>query len=133
MFDAENLNNVGLEEKILDMSPTKLSGGMKKRVALARAIAHQPKILFFDEPTTGLDPVNSALIDNLIINSVKTLGATAITITHNIPSVYKIADNIGFLHNGNFIWKGSTKELNKCTNSYIRKFIKDPIKEYKTN
>ena len=96
---------------------------MQKRVALARAISYQPKILFFDEPTTGLDPITSARIDNLITRSVKTLGATAITITHNIPSMRRIADHVGLLHQGNFIWQGPLKELDTCHNAHVKQFV----------
>jgi phospholipid/cholesterol/gamma-HCH transport system ATP-binding protein len=119
----ENLEHVGLGERVLDLGPAELSGGMKKRVALARAIAYQPKILFFDEPTTGLDPITSARIDNLITRSVKTLGATAITITHNIPSMRRIADHVGLLHEGNFVWKGPLSELDTCNHAHVKQFV----------
>ncbi|MCP4922927.1 MAG: ATP-binding cassette domain-containing protein [bacterium] len=119
----ENLEHVGLSERILDLSPAELSGGMKKRVALARAIAYQPKILFFDEPTTGLDPITSARIDDLIVRSVKTLGATAITITHNVASMRRIADHVGLIHQGNFVWKGSLKDLETCKDPHVKQFV----------
>lgn len=126
------LRQVGLAPDVADLSPSELSGGMQKRVGLARAIATRPEIIFFDEPTTGLDPIMSDVINDLIIESVKGLGATALTITHDMASARKIADKIAMLYKGKLIWMGSVKEMDKTDNPYIRQFIdgssKGPIK-----
>ena len=114
------------------LSPSELSGGMQKRVGLARAIATKPEIIFFDEPTTGLDPIMSDVINDLIIESVKGLGATALTITHDMASARKIADRIAMLYKGKIIWQGTVKEMDKTDNPYVNQFIrgssKGPIK-----
>ena len=117
------LKDVGLSDKIADMMPADLSGGMRKRVGLARAIATDPKILFFDEPTTGLDPIMSDVINNLIVRSVKHLGATALTITHDINSAKKIADRIVMLYDGKIIWQGKPSDLAYPKNEYVEKFV----------
>lgn len=119
----EKLAQVGLSEDVADLSPADLSGGMKKRVGLARAIATTPEIIFFDEPTTGLDPIMSDIIDNLIVNCVKKLGATAITITHDMTSARKIADRIAMLYKGEIIWSGTVKEMEKTKNPFVKQFI----------
>ena len=120
----EKLKDVGLTEKIADMMPADLSGGMRKRVGLARAIVANPRIMFFDEPTTGLDPIMSDVINNLIVRCVKHLGATALTITHDINSARKIADRIVMLYNGKIIWQGTPAELSNPKNEYVEKFVK---------
>ncbi len=117
------LRQVGLAPDVADLSPSELSGGMQKRVGLARAIATRPEIIFFDEPTTGLDPIMSDVINGLIIESVKGLGATALTITHDMASARKIADRIAMLYKGKIIWQGTVKELDKTKNEYVRQFI----------
>ena len=117
------LKDVGLSEKIADMMPADLSGGMRKRVGLARAIATEPKILFFDEPTTGLDPIMSDVINDLIVRCVKHLGATALTITHDINSARKIADRIVMLKDGKIIWQGKPSDLDHPKNQYVAKFV----------
>ena len=126
------LRQVGLAPDVADLSPSELSGGMQKRVGLARAIATKPEIIFFDEPTTGLDPIMSDVINDLIIESVKGLGATALTITHDIASARKIADRIAMLYKGKIIWQGTVKEMDKTDNPYVCQFIhgssKGPIK-----
>ncbi len=104
----EKLASVGLGADVAMLSPAELSGGMQKRVALARAIAAEPEILFFDEPTTGLDPIMADVINQLIIDCVRGLGATAISITHDMISARKIADRIAMLHQGRIIWQGPT-------------------------
>ena len=119
----EKLAEVGLKPEVADVYPADLSGGMKKRVGLARAIATKPDTLFFDEPTTGLDPIMSDVINDLIVNSVKKLGATALTITHDMTSAKKIADRIAMLYEGKIIWVGTVKELEKTTNPYVRQFV----------
>ena len=100
------LQQVGLAASVGDLSPAELSGGMQKRVALARAIASQPDIMFFDEPTTGLDPIMGAVIDGLVVNCVKRLGSTAIAITHDMASARRIGDQAAMLLNGRIIWAG---------------------------
>ena len=117
------LRQVGLAPDVADLAPSELSGGMQKRVGLARAIATRPEIIFFDEPTTGLDPIMSDVINGLIIESVKGLGATALTITHDMASARKIADGIAMLYKGKIIWQGTVKELDKTNNEYVRQFI----------
>ena len=105
------------------LSPSELSGGMQKRVGLARAIATRPEIIFFDEPTTGLDPIMADVINELIIESVKGLGATALTITHDMASARKIADKIAMLYKGKIIWYGTVKEMDKTNNEFVKQFI----------
>ena len=119
----EKLAQVGLNETVADAYPADLSGGMKKRVGLARAIATNPAVIFFDEPTTGLDPIMSDVINDLIVSTVKQLGATALTITHDMSSARKIADRIAMLYEGKIIWVGTVKELEKTTNPYVRQFV----------
>lgn len=117
------LRSVGLAPDVADLSPSELSGGMQKRVGLARAIASRPEIIFFDEPTTGLDPIMSDVINDLIIESVKGLGATALTITHDMASARKIADKIAMLYKGKIIWQGTVKDMDKTDNPYVQQFI----------
>ena len=108
---AEFLAQLGLAESVGFLSPSELSGGMQKRVALARAIAAQPDMLFFDEPTTGLDPIMGAIIDGLIVDCVKRLGSTAIAITHDMASAKRIGDQVAMLHRGKIIWTGPPTAL----------------------
>ena len=117
------LRQVGLAPDVADLAPSELSGGMQKRVGLARAIATRPEIIFFDEPTTGLDPIMADVINDLIIESVKGLGATALTITHDMASARKIADRIAMLYKGKIIWQGTVKELETTDNAYVKQFI----------
>lgn len=119
----QKLAQVGLPESVADVYPADLSGGMKKRVGLARAIATNPNIIFFDEPTTGLDPIMSDVINDLIVSTVKKLGATALTITHDMQSARKIADRIAMLYEGEIIWVGTVKELDKTKNPFVRQFV----------
>lgn len=120
----QKLEDVGLPSKVADMMPDELSGGMRKRVGLARAIADSPNIIFFDEPTTGLDPIMSDVINNLIVRCVKQLGATALTITHDINSARKIADRIVMLYDGKIIWSGKPSDLDNPKNEYVEHFVK---------
>ncbi len=117
------LHQVGLSADVADLSPSELSGGMQKRVGLARAIATKPEIIFFDEPTTGLDPIMADVINDLIIDSVKKIGASALTITHDMASARKIADRIAMLYQGKIIWQGTVKELEKTDNPYVLQFV----------
>ncbi|WP_425385184.1 ABC transporter ATP-binding protein [Wolbachia endosymbiont (group B) of Schoenobius gigantella] len=119
----EKLNDVGLEESIADMFPIELSGGMKKRVALARAIAHNPEIIILDEPTSGLDPIMSDIVNEIIIKLSRDLNPTIITITHDIHSAFKIADKIAVLYEGEIISHGTVQEIQNTNNEYIKKFI----------
>ena len=119
----QKLKAVGLEERVMNLFPHELSGGMQKRVALARAIASNPEIIFFDEPTTGLDPIMADVINNLIISNSKELGATTVTITHDMNSARKIADKIAMLYHGKIIWFGDVKDMYSSGNSYLDQFI----------
>lgn len=119
----EKLKIVGLTENVAELYPSELSGGMQKRVALARAIAADPEIIFFDEPTTGLDPIMSDIINDLIVKCTKSVGATTLTITHDIASARKIADKIALLYEGKIIWEGTVKELDSTKNPYVKQFI----------
>lgn len=117
------LRQVGLAPDVADLSPSELSGGMQKRVGLARAIISRPEVIFFDEPTTGLDPIMADVINELIIESAKGLGATTLTITHDMASARKIADRIAMLYKGKIIWSGTVKEMDKSDNPYLKQFI----------
>lgn len=117
------LRQVGLAPDVADLSPAELSGGMQKRVGLARAIISKPEIIFFDEPTTGLDPIMADVINDLIIESARGLGATTLTITHDMASARKIADRIAMLYQGKIIWTGTVKEMDKSDNPYLQQFI----------
>ncbi|HET8997032.1 MAG TPA: ATP-binding cassette domain-containing protein [Acetobacteraceae bacterium] len=119
---AEFLAQVGLAPSVGDLSPAELSGGMQKRVALARAIAAQPDIMFFDEPTTGLDPIMGAVIDGLIVDLVKHLGSTAVAITHDMASARRIGDNAAMLHRGKIVWSGPASELLESGNPVVDQF-----------
>ena len=109
--------------KSAQLYPAELSGGMQKRVGLARAIAADPEIIFFDEPTTGLDPIMADVINNLIVDCVKRLGATTISITHDMASARKIADDIAMIHKGEIIWQGPAKTIDDSGNPYVDQFI----------
>lgn len=117
------LARVGLGPDVAELWPAELSGGMQKRVGLARAIATEPEILFFDEPTTGLDPITADVINEQIRRSVRKLGATAVSITHDMASVRKIADRVAMLYEGRIIWEGSVAEIDRSGNPYVEQFI----------
>ncbi|MDH3230754.1 MAG: ATP-binding cassette domain-containing protein [Alphaproteobacteria bacterium] len=114
---------VGLSANVGELWPAELSGGMKKRVGLARAIATEPEIIFFDEPTTGLDPIMADVINDLIVKCVRELGATALSITHDMASARKIADRIAMLYKGEIIWNGPTSEIDRSGNDFVDQFI----------
>jgi phospholipid/cholesterol/gamma-HCH transport system ATP-binding protein len=114
---------VGLGAEVGELRPAELSGGMQKRVALARAIAAEPEIIFFDEPTTGLDPIMADVINDLIIKIVREVGATAISITHDMVSARKIADRIAMLHKGRIIWQGPTAAIDRADNPFVDQFV----------
>lgn len=119
----EKLRRVGLTPDVADLSPSELSGGMQKRVGLARAIATEPEIIFFDEPTTGLDPIMADIINELIVELVQELGATTLSITHDMASVRKIADRVAMLYKGKIIWTGSKTDIDHSDNEYVDQFI----------
>jgi phospholipid/cholesterol/gamma-HCH transport system ATP-binding protein len=116
------LEQVGLAPSVGDLAPAELSGGMQKRVALARAIAAHPDIMFFDEPTTGLDPIMGAIIDGLIVDCVKSLGSTAVAITHDMASAQRIGDQAAMLHRGRIIWQGPASHLMDSGNPEVDQF-----------
>ncbi len=119
----EALGRVGLSSNFAMSYPGELSGGMQKRVGLARAVVAHPEILFFDEPTTGLDPITSDTINDLIIEEVKRLGCTAISITHDMASARKIGDEIAMLHGGHIVWRGPARDIDQADNPYVQQFI----------
>lgn len=119
----EKLQDVGLKPEVAELFPAELSGGMQKRVSLARAIATKPEIIFFDEPTTGLDPIMADVINELIVKCVKQLGATALSITHDMASVRKIADYVAMIYEGKIIWSGPVGDLDRSGNPYVDQFI----------
>ena len=119
----EKLRRVGLTPDVADRLPAELSGGMQKRVGLARAIAADPEIIFFDEPTTGLDPIMAGVINDLIREIVVEMGATAMTITHDLTSVRAIADNVAMLHDGVIQWTGPVAQIDDAGDPFIDQFI----------
>ncbi|RCK32633.1 ABC transporter [Thalassospira xiamenensis] len=121
------LADVGLGSEVANMSPASLSGGMQKRVGLARAIATEPEILFFDEPTTGIDPIMGDVINDLIVKCTRELGACAMTITHDMASARKIADRVAMLYQGKIIWDGPVSEIDKADNPYLQQFVSGDI------
>jgi phospholipid/cholesterol/gamma-HCH transport system ATP-binding protein len=120
---VEALEQVRLAPAVADRFPSELSGGMQKRAGLARAIVAQPEILFFDEPTTGLDPITAAAINQLISDQVRRLGSTAVSITHDLASAQTIGDEIAMLHDGKIIWRGPAADLRTTDNPYVRQFV----------
>jgi phospholipid/cholesterol/gamma-HCH transport system ATP-binding protein len=119
----QKLAAVGLGPDVGNLSPAELSGGMQKRVALARAIAAEPDILFFDEPTTGLDPIMADVINHLIVECVRRLGATAVSITHDMVSTRKIADRVAMLHQGRIVWHGPVGEIDDSGSPFVDQFV----------
>lgn len=122
-ISADTITQLGLAAHVIDQYPAELSGGMQKRVALARAIADKPEVLLFDEPTSGLDPITGGVIDRLIIDSVRRLGATAITISHDMASVRRIADKVAMVHNGTIIWCGPASEMDNSGVPEVDQFV----------
>jgi phospholipid/cholesterol/gamma-HCH transport system ATP-binding protein len=117
------LAKVGLAADVAMLRPSELSGGMQKRVGLARAIAADPEIIFFDEPTTGLDPIMADVINELIVELVKDIGATALSITHDMASVRKIADQVAMIYEGKIIWTGPVTDIDDSGNPYVDQFV----------
>lgn len=120
---VEKLAQVGMPPEVADLYPSELSGGMQKRVGLARAIAGDPDIIFFDEPTTGLDPIMADVINDLIVKVTKEIGSTGLSITHDMASARKIADRIAMLYQGKIIWQGPADSIDDCDNPYVQQFI----------
>lgn len=120
---VEKLRRVGLDERVADLYPAELSGGMQKRVGLARAIAADPRVIFFDEPTAGLDPIMAGVINDLIREIVVEMGATAITITHDMTTVRTVADRVAMLHAGVIQWQGPVGDLDTNGDPYVHQFI----------
>jgi phospholipid/cholesterol/gamma-HCH transport system ATP-binding protein len=129
----ESLEMVGLKG-IENLMPYELSGGMKKRVGLARAIAYRPEIILYDEPSTGIDPIRADAINDLIIQMKNEIGVTSVVITHDMVSAYKIADRIAMLYEGRIIEEGTPEEIEKTENEIVQQFIhgraNGPIKEW---
>lgn len=123
----EKLALVGLGAEMANHSPADLSIGMQKRVGLARAIATNPEIIFFDEPTTGLDPIMGDIIDNLIRDCTKQLGASTLTISHDMEGAQKVADKIALLYKGKVVWSGPADEIDHCGNPYVEQFVSGDI------
>ena len=119
----EKLALVGLNEEVADLNPSELSGGMKKRVSLARVLAVNPKVILYDEPTTGLDPIMSDIISDLILELKAKLGVTSVVITHDMHSAFKIADYIAFLYEGKILLHGTPEEFRKTDNPYVKQFV----------
>lgn len=119
----EKLALVGLKEDVAKLNPSELSGGMKKRVSLARVLAVEPKVILYDEPTTGLDPIMSDIISDLIMDLKAKLGVTSVVITHDMHSAFKIADYIAFLYEGKILMYGTPQEFQKTDNPYVRQFV----------
>ena len=119
----EKMRAVGLSPDIAERFPAELSGGMQKRVGLARAVATNPEIIFFDEPTTGLDPIMADVINDLIVDQVRGLGATTLTITHDMASARKIATHVAMIYEGKIIWHGTVADLDHSNNDYVDQFI----------
>jgi phospholipid/cholesterol/gamma-HCH transport system ATP-binding protein len=120
---VEALARVGLPASVANLYPIELSGGMQKRAGLARAVVAAPQIIFFDEPTTGLDPINADVINNLIVEQVKRLGCTAVSITHDMASARKIGDEIAMLHKGKIVWRGPAADIDHSGNAYVDQFV----------
>ena len=119
----EKLALVGLKEDVAKLNPSELSGGMKKRVSLARVLAVEPEVILYDEPTTGLDPIMSDIISDLIMDLKAKLGVTSVVITHDMHSAFKIADYIAFLYEGNILLHGTPEEFRKTDNPYVKQFV----------
>ena len=119
----EKLALVGLQADVAQLNPSELSGGMKKRVSLARVLAVEPEVILYDEPTTGLDPIMSDIISDLIIDLKNKLGVTSVVITHDMHSAFKIADYIAFLYEGNILLHGTPEQFRKTDNPYVKQFV----------
>ncbi len=121
---AETLHMINLSPDICFKMPSELSGGMKKRLGLARVIALKPEVILYDEPTTGLDPITSDVINDLILEMQSKLGVTSIVVTHDMVSAYKVADRMAMLLDGHIIFTGTPQDIRETTNPYVQQFIK---------
>ncbi len=124
---SQIIKNLGLSDNVLNLYPSELSGGMQKRVAIARAVYTNPKVLFFDEPTSGLDPITGKIINELIITTVKTLGVSAITITHDISSIENLANRVILLHDKKISWAGNARDIKKSKNKIVKQFVNNNL------
>jgi len=120
---VEKLKVVDLEEDVLSKYPAELSGGMKKRVALARAVVHEPTIVLYDEPTTGLDPITTAYVDDMILQAKRRLGVTSMVISHDIASAFKVADRLAVLYDGHIAAQGTPEEVRRSEHPFVQKYL----------
>lgn len=120
---VEKLSAVGLQPEVAHLFPSELSGGMQKRVSLARAITGDPEIIFFDEPTTGLDPIMADVINELIVECTRGKGLTTVTITHDMASARKISTQIAMIYQGKIIWEGTPQNVNNSGNAFVDQFV----------
>jgi phospholipid/cholesterol/gamma-HCH transport system ATP-binding protein len=120
---VEKLKVVDLDEDVLDQFPSELSGGMRKRVALARAVVHDPKVILYDEPTTGLDPITTASVDEMIMAAKQRLGVTSMVISHDIASAFKVADRLAVLYDGHIAAQGTPDEVRRSEHPFVRKYL----------
>ncbi|MES2252617.1 MAG: ATP-binding cassette domain-containing protein [Pseudomonadota bacterium] len=121
---VEKLNFVGLDASVANLYPDELSGGMNKRVALARTLANMPRLVFFDDPTTGLDPILTRTLDQFIVSYIKMMHVSAILVTHDLESVRKIADRVGLMFKGKIIWTGTIQEMDETEDPYVYQFVR---------
>ncbi|MDR3151548.1 MAG: ATP-binding cassette domain-containing protein [Holosporaceae bacterium] len=121
---CDKLLSVGLEKRVFDLYPAEISGGMQKRAALARAIALEPDVLLFDEPTSGLDPVTGGVICNLLKDTVKELGITSVTITHDLKVAEFLSDRVSVLNEGRIVWTGHADDMKNCKNGFVEEFFR---------
>jgi phospholipid/cholesterol/gamma-HCH transport system ATP-binding protein len=120
---VEKLKVVDLGEEVLNRWPSELSGGMRKRVALARALVSDPQIVLYDEPTTGLDPITTDYVDGMILNAKLKLGITSMVISHDIASAFKVADRMAVLYDGHLVAEGTPEEVRRSTNPFVQRFL----------
>jgi phospholipid/cholesterol/gamma-HCH transport system ATP-binding protein len=120
---VEKLRVVDLGEEVLPRWPSELSGGMRKRVALARALVSDPQVVLYDEPTTGLDPITSDYVDGMILNAKRALGITSMVISHDIASAFKVADRLGVLYDGHLVAEGTPAEVRESKHPFVQKFL----------
>jgi phospholipid/cholesterol/gamma-HCH transport system ATP-binding protein len=120
---VEKLKVVDLDEDVLRKFPSELSGGMRKRVALARAVVHNPKVVLYDEPTTGLDPITTAYVDDMILSAKSRLGVTSMVISHDIASAFKVADKLAVLYDGHIAAQGTPDEVRRSEHPFVKRYL----------